>query len=423
LDVQALRANACQELSALGNRLAEGSYRFGAYTKFSIRDPKTRVIRAPAFRDRVVHHAMIAVTGPVFERGAIARSYACRKGLGPHRALRQAAAWARSSPAFLKVDVVRFYDSISHARLMAALARRFRERRLLALWKVLLDSYCLVPGRGLPIGALTSQYLGNFTLDLIDHWILEVAGMRRYLRYMDDMLVFGDLAALRTLRRRLVEKLAGLGLEAKHGGILNACALGVPWLGFTLYPDRVRTSRRGRHRLRRRWRTLERERIRGRLAPLALQARASALFAHPRQADDVAWRRTLLDSRAYGEALELDEPRHAGRLLEQQRQEVPLGVPQQEPPWQSQRQPGLPRLLAPWHGGVAADGVEETALAGSPDDASSRAPRAWPPGPPSGTNPAVGPRTGSKSEGCASTMEKTPPEAPPHSSRGLEAGP
>jgi len=62
--------------------LRNGSFRFDGYQTFKIRDPKSRTIHAPSFRDRVVHHAVIAVAGPVFERGATDRSHACRKGRG-----------------------------------------------------------------------------------------------------------------------------------------------------------------------------------------------------------------------------------------------------------------------------------------------------------------------------------------------------
>ena len=75
--------------------LRSGTYTFSSYGQFQIRDPKTRVIHAPAFRDRVLHHAIIAITGPVFEKGALEHSFACRAGKGQHAALRQAGQWLR----------------------------------------------------------------------------------------------------------------------------------------------------------------------------------------------------------------------------------------------------------------------------------------------------------------------------------------
>lgn len=344
-----------EQVAAVGTALREGRFAFDGYTSFEIRDPKTRLIRAPSFRDRVVHHAIMGAAGPVLERGAVGTSCACRLGLGQHAALDHAARWVRHAEGFVKLDVSRYYDSIGHELLRLLLRRRFREARLLDLFDRLLDSYAASPGRGLPIGALTSQYLGNLFLDPFDHWVLEHAGRPGYVRYMDDMLVFGDLAGLREFRRRAVERLALMGLEVKHGGVLNRCALGVPWLGFTLYPDRTRLDARGRRRLRRRLGASERLHLRGELSEADLQARATALFAHARQADDLGWRRVVLGfsplSRL-GEAPERPEPGGPRRLLEQRAQELPLRVPQQEEAHEPQQEPGLPGLPAPRHGGA-----------------------------------------------------------------------
>ena len=345
--------------------LVSGEFRFEGYSAFAIRDPKTRLIHAPSFRDRVVHHAMIAVLGPVFEKGAIAHSYACRAGKGQHAALTRVRHWVRRGDAFLKVDVAKYYDSIPHDRLRRALARRFRERRVLALFDRLLDSHYHRPGHGLPIGALTSQYLGNFFLEPIDHWVHQVLRIPRYARYMDDLLLIDDPDHLRDARVRLIGRLEAHGLEAKRGGVLNHASQGIPWLGFTVYPDRIRLDARGRRRLRRRLRLVEQ----ADLSSQDLQARATALFAHASFADDLAWRRAVCRFSRFSDAdfgdTQEPEPRHARRLVGQHRQEVPFRLPEQEAPAQPQQEPGLPGpALAPRHGGVDAP----------PDDACSRAP-------------------------------------------------
>jgi hypothetical protein len=133
-----------------------------------------------------------------------------------------------------------FNDSIPHGLLRERLARRFGERRLLALFDALLESHHHTPGRGLPIGALTSQYLGNFHLDAFDHWVNQRQKLPRYLRYMDDLFFLADHFTLRRLLPEAVALLDGLGLRVKDGGVLNRCETGVPWLGFVLYPDRTR---------------------------------------------------------------------------------------------------------------------------------------------------------------------------------------
>lgn len=334
--VQAFLCRLESNVNDLVRELASGEFQFGGYESFAVRDTKSRMIHAPGFRDRVVHHAMMAVLGPVIERGSIAHSYACRHGKGQHLAVQQVRQWARRTGAFLKADVSKYYDSIPHDQLRGALARRFRERRVLDLFDRLLDSYQHRPGYGLPIGALTSQYLGNYYLEPVDHWVQERKAVRRYARYMDDMLVMGEMSELCGLRDEFAGRLAVLGLRISNGGVLNYDALGIPWLGFTVYPDRIRLNAVGRRRLRRRVREVERSRG----SEDWCQARVTALFAHATLADDVGWRREVCRFSRFGDTLEAD-PCDAGRFLEQHCGEVPRGDPQQEASARAEQEPGL----------------------------------------------------------------------------------
>lgn len=251
-EVRAFFADLDAQTARLSRELRAGTFRYGAYGCFRIRDPKSRTIHAPPFRDRVAHHALVAATGPAFERGAILHTYACRPGRGQHAALRQARQWTRRSGWFLKIDVAKFYDSIDRAILRGMPDRRFRERRLLGLFDRLLDSYSTEDGKGLPIGALTSQYLGNFYLDGVDHWIeQDLSGVAefvrisspanpcrngrnshefRYLRYMDDMLLFGQHDALLLARDAIADRLADLGLAMNANGVpLQSEGFEEPW--------------------------------------------------------------------------------------------------------------------------------------------------------------------------------------------------
>ena len=366
-DVIEFRRRFEKNLQDIRTNLSEGSYAFGDYKSFSVRDTKTRVIHAPAFRDRVVHHAVINVTGPVFEKGAIRHSYACRKNRGQHAALRYAARWTRRGGWYGKIDVHKFYDSIPHHVVADQLRRRFREKRLCKLFEKLLASYHSgTIGCGLPIGALTSQYLGNFYLDHLDRSLLASGLSDHYLRYMDDVVIWGDRRKLAETKALAHDILESLGLRMKHGGEWNRCDRGVPFLGFVLYPDRVRLGRQGRKRLRRKYRETLRGYRTGALDGLGCQERLTALFAHALYADDKAWRQTVLQ---FGGAQER-QPRASRRLVEQHGQEVPLGVSQQEEARQPQQEPGLPSRLVPWHGGR----LKETPT--PPDDASSRSPSA-----------------------------------------------
>ncbi len=359
-----------RHLAAIGRQLRHGKYRFSPYTSFSVQDTKTRIIHAPSFQDRVVHHAIIAITGQTFERGALEHSYACRTGRGQHAALRQALAWTRRTDYYGKMDVSKFYDSVDHGVLRRLLRRRFRERRLLDLFDQLLASYCVAPGNGLPIGALTSQYLGNFYLDEFDRRLKAGGHARRYLRYMDDAVVWGTPETIAAVRNDAGVVFDGLKLTMKNGGEWNRCSRGLPFLGFVVYPDRLRLGKAGRKRLRRKWHRLERCRETGGISEADLQRRGEALFAHACVGDDVGWRRALCGFSRYdhkanlcGEALE-PSTRNPGRGLEQFRQELPLRQPQQEQARQPQQECGLPSLSGSRHEGRW-----------PPDDAPSRSRR------------------------------------------------
>lgn len=99
-DVAAFLLNAEAELVSLRRELQSGEYRTGPYREFRVHEAKPRLISAAPFRDRVVHHALTQVLEPIFERRFSKDSYACRVGMGTHKALERAK-WA----AALRVEV------------------------------------------------------------------------------------------------------------------------------------------------------------------------------------------------------------------------------------------------------------------------------------------------------------------------------
>lgn len=296
-DLTEFMSNASENLNRISNQLRSGVYSFGAFEQFSVRDTKTRIIHAPRFQDRVVHHAMINVIGPVLERGALVHSYACRKGRGQHAAIRQASQWTKRMDWYGKIDIEKFYDNVDHDLLRQMLGRRFSESRLLRLFDRLLESYDTVPGKGIPIGALTSQYFGNFYLDEFDRQMKATGMVHRYLRYMDDIVLWSRPSQLAEIRSIANDRLYELKLQAKHNGEWNACRQGVPFLGFVIYPDRIRLNAGGRRRLRKKFRMLDRSHKLGKLNPLDYQSRLTSLFAHARFGDDIAWRNALIRQR------------------------------------------------------------------------------------------------------------------------------
>lgn len=265
-DVEAFELRRESELIALRDELLTGSWRPGPYHFFEIHEPKRRMIAAAPYRDRVVHHALCHVLQPVLERRFIARSYSCQVGKGTTAARDCCRQLTNRHRFVLKCDVRKFFPSIDHAILRDKLAAWVACPRALSLIDQVVGSFCTIdatPGRarGLPIGNLTSQLWGNFLLDDLDHRITEKEGLGAYVRYTDDMLLFGDdKARLWQLHAVTVAELGKLHMSlAEPKSRLLATHEGVPFCGFRFLPGlRPRVLGATKRRFERRWRRLAR---------------------------------------------------------------------------------------------------------------------------------------------------------------------
>lgn len=243
----ALETNLRSLQDDLRNKCVSGS----GFTRFVIHDPKKRVITAPSFRDRVLHHAIMNVCEPHFERWLVYDSYACRKGKGRLAALQRATSHAARNGWFLKLDIRKYFESIPHDRLMAAMGRKFKDRRLLSLLGRLIEEYPAdTAGVGLPIGSLLSQHLANFYLGPVDRLCLERISAKGYVRYMDDFVIWSDDAAeLRQSWRRIEDFVEEeLGLRLKSSAHMNRTAHGMDFCGFRIFPGWRVLNRRSRRR-------------------------------------------------------------------------------------------------------------------------------------------------------------------------------
>ncbi|MFI5386959.1 MAG: RNA-directed DNA polymerase [Fimbriimonadales bacterium] len=81
--------------------------------------------------------------------------------------------WHRWFAFFLKLDIRKYFDSIAQAVLRERLERRFKDRRLLDVFGRIIAGYQTAPGRGVPIGSLTSQHFANFYLGWLDRFVKE----------------------------------------------------------------------------------------------------------------------------------------------------------------------------------------------------------------------------------------------------------
>ncbi|MEI2610516.1 MAG: reverse transcriptase/maturase family protein [Candidatus Promineifilaceae bacterium] len=271
-----------RELLRLERELQDETWRPGGYTSFYITEPKRRKISAAPFRDRVVHHALINMTGPIYERQFIHDSYANRVGKGTHRAMDRCTHFLRGHRFVLKADIAQFFPSVDHAVLRGILARPLRDESTLRLIDLILASgtgilaseytphwfpqdftagqgnlLAVMRPRGLPIGNLTSQFWANVLLNELDQYIKRELKCQAYIRYVDDFLLFhDDKTQLHTWKTQIATFLEKLRLQLHpQKSVVFPTRLGVEFLGFRHFATHRRlrsgNGRRFQHKLRR----------------------------------------------------------------------------------------------------------------------------------------------------------------------------
>lgn len=285
-----------EELDELRNDLVSAYPRCGECATFTIYDPKEREITAPVFRERVLHHAVINICGPVLDRRLIWHSYACRKGKGAIAALHAARHAARHASWFLKLDVRKYFESIPHSRLFMALERVFREDEILRLLAALVTGYRPGQACGLAIGTLVSQHLANFFLARLDTMVLQELRPYGYVRYMDDLALWtAEASGARDARERLREFAnTDLGLQFKTA-FSNRTMLGMDFLGYRVFPCCLKLNRTSRHRYRLKMGHLHRDWQSGNMDEATAQEKAVALTAFTMHARCLDWRRRIVN--------------------------------------------------------------------------------------------------------------------------------
>lgn len=220
-----------------------------------IKDPKTRLISALHFRDRVVHHALCIILEPIFELRFIADSYANRKGKGTLAAVLKFDDYKRKISGngkllpyakdnncvfgyVLKADVKKYFDSVDHEVLMQVIGRRIHDEQVLLLVKTILDNHlCKVPGKGMPIGNMTSQFFANVYLNELDYFVKHTLRAKCYIRYVDDFIILdASKEQLEHCKAAISEFLQQLKLELHpQKSKVAPLSAGVTFLGFRIF--------------------------------------------------------------------------------------------------------------------------------------------------------------------------------------------
>lgn len=304
-----------KNLLGLEKELITELYQPGGYHSFRIQKPKKRLINAAPFRDRVVHHALMQIIEPFFERQFIYDSYANRKGKGTHAALDRCTHFMRRNKFVMHLDVCQYFPSIDHEILVSILARTIRDERTLRLTRKIIasgdgvqsgeydmvyfpgdDLFARLRSRGLPIGNLTSQHWANVYLNELDQYAKRSLKCHAYLRYVDDMLVFADeKAQLHYWREQIIEYLETLRLKIhEESAQPRPSNIGVTFLGFQVCPGYRRLKPANGYAFQRRIKSLAHRYRSGQIPSEDIYNRVLGWVNHARYGDTWGLRQAIL---------------------------------------------------------------------------------------------------------------------------------
>lgn len=246
-----------ENLEKLRKIIRDGKFTTSQYKLKKIFEPKERIIYIlPLYPDHIVHHALVNILGPIWQKTFIYDSFACVPGRGLHAASRRTMDFVRRNNYVLQCDIRKFYPSMDHDVMMKILRRKIGDKRILGILENIVRSGG--NGKNIPIGNLTSQWLGNVYMNELDHFVKETLRWPDYIRYCDDFCLFGNNKNDLRTAAKIIKKFLGEHLKLEFSRIsLRPVHLGVPFIGLRHFRKFILMRPGAYHKIRTRFRAIK----------------------------------------------------------------------------------------------------------------------------------------------------------------------
>ena len=239
-------------LAKLQQMLIDGKFNTSNYKIRRIFEPKERLIYIlPLYPDHIVHHALINILGPIWQSTFIHDSYACIPGRGLHSASMAIMQFVRRNKYVLQCDIRKFYPSINHDVMFDIIKKKIADKRLLSVLHNIIWS--CGGETNLPIGNLTSQWMGNVYMNELDHFVKEKLRCRDYIRYCDDFCLFAnDKETLHKYEQKLKKFVSDKLKLVFSKSAIHVVANGIAFIGYRHFKNFILLRRYGAKKMRKR---------------------------------------------------------------------------------------------------------------------------------------------------------------------------
>ena len=292
-------------LQELRKSLIDGTYEFSGYIRFTVYEPKERIVDAPHFKDKIVQLAINNILKEIYNKSFIYDSYACIDDKGTHKCakriqhLMRKAKWEYGEETtIIKGDFKKFFYSICRDTLKQALLKKISCQRTLELLFLIIDSADIIDLLGLPLGNTLSQLFANVYLNEFDNYCKRVLSLKYYARYMDDFIIVvkNKEIAKETigLITEYVESTLGLRLnenKTKHFPINQ----GVNTIGYKIYTTHMLLRNESKKKIKRKIRAMPGLILEGKMTIEKAEQILNSWKGHAEHGDSYNFIQSLLD--------------------------------------------------------------------------------------------------------------------------------